>query len=150
MQQPAVKVLGAYRVLLTDDLLRKTMETKYRGIKLSDAQRRQATAFVQDELSSVVLLEILVSDPDQRFKVGDFAQSDSDQAPYNEAYCTADGTAVISRFDQPHAGTFRVAFFLHFFDASRPLASSYGVLKVPPVQEMPERLQKLLPYEPVD
>ena len=150
MQQPSIKVLGAYPVAVTDELLREAIETKYAGIRLSDAQRQSAVASVLEELSSIVLLEFLVSNADQQFKIGDFGQPDSDQAAYDEAYLTDDGTAIISRFDQPQAATFRVTFFLHFFDPSKPLLSSYGRLQIPEVREMPKRLRKLLPYEPVD
>ncbi len=150
MQQPTIQLLGAYKVQLTDDLVKKAMESKYGGTQISDAQRRRAEADVREELSSVVLLELVVSNPDKRFSVGDFAQPDSDQAAYDEAYLTADGTSVASRFDQPETGTFRVTFFLHFFDPSKPVSSSYGLLHVPEVQKMPARLQRLVPYKPVD
>ncbi len=150
MQQPAIQVLGAYEVELTDDLFKKAMETKYGGIQISDAQRRRAEADVREELSSVVLLELLVGNTDKRFSVGDFTQPDSDQAAYDEAYLTADGTSVVSRFDQPETETFRVTFFLHFFDPSKPVTSSYGLLHVPDVRKMPERLQRLVPYQPAD
>jgi len=101
MGQPTIQVLGAYKVELTDELFKKAMEIKYGGIQLSSAERRRAEASVREELSSVALLEVLVSGADDQFNVGDFGQLGSDQAAYDEAYLTADGASVISRFDRP-------------------------------------------------
>jgi hypothetical protein len=150
MPEPTIQLLGAYAVQLTDDLFKEAMASKYGGVQLSDAQRRRAEADVREELSSVVLLELLVLNADSQFSVDDFSQPDSDQAAYDEAYLTADGTSVVSRYDQPATATFRVTFFLHFFDPSKPVSSSYGPLHVPEVQKMPARLQGLVPYMVVD
>jgi len=150
MPQPTIKVLGAYKVELTPELFEEAMEVKYGGIDLSDRERKRAEEGVWEELSSVVLLDVLVINPDSRFAVGDFAQPGSDQAPYDEAYLSLDGTSVMSRFEPPMGDSFRVAFFLHFFDPTKPLATSYGEVPVPPLQKMPPHLQKMMPYTPVD
>jgi hypothetical protein len=149
MLQPTIRVLGAYQVELTDELFREAMETKYGGMELSESQRQQAEANVREELSSVVLLEVLVENADERFDVGDFSQRGSDQVAYDEAYLALDGTSVVSRFKAPESDSFRVVFFLHFFDPTESLVSSYGEVPVPAIQEMPERLRSLVSYEPV-
>lgn len=150
MLQPTIKVLGIYKVELTGELLQEAMEMKYGGIPLSDSERKEAEEAVRLELLSVALLDVLVSNPDKRFDVGDFGQPSSDQAPYNEAYLSLDGTSVVSRFEPPAGDSLRVTFFLHFFDPTKPLATSYGEIPIPATQEMPKNFQEIIPYTPVD
>jgi hypothetical protein len=150
MSKPTIQVLGAYRVELTDELFAAAMELKYGGMKLSNKQRQDAEQAVRGELSSVALLELLVDQLDGVLDLGSFSQPGSDQAAYDEVYLTLDGTALVSRYAQPKADSFRVAFFLHFFDPAQPLETGYGQIPIPSLRKMPERLQTLVPYEPVD
>lgn len=149
MDKPTIHILGAYRVEPTEGLFRRAMESKYGGLRLPRKQRLEAERSVREELDSVALLEVLVEHRDDRFQVGDFAQPGNDQAAYDEAFLSPDGSSVLSRWRVPEGGTVRVVFFLHFFDPEKPLLTSYGELPVPPLQEMPERLHSLVPYEPV-
>ncbi len=147
----AVQVLGAYRVKLTQKLFLHALEVKYTGCGLQGDECRQAEKATLEELSNVVLLEVLVSKRDKRFDVGDFGQKGSDQAPYDEHFLSEDGSRVIAEgFDVPAGKTLRCAFFLHFFDPTKPLETSYGQATVPPIRPMPARLRKLVPYEPMD
>lgn len=150
MLQPKIVVLGAYRIEPTEELVNAAIEVKFGGMLLSSDDKRKAEEAVRRELSSVVLLDVLVSNPDERFDVGDFGQPESDQVAYNEAYLSLDGKSVISRFDPPAGDSFRIAFFLHFFDPNKPLKTSYGEIPVPEIQEMPEYLRRIMPYVPVD
>lgn len=71
--------------------------------------------------------------------------------PSDEHFLSEDGSRVIAEgFDVPAGKTLRCAFFLHFLDPTRPLETSYGSVVVPPIQPMPQRLRKLVPYEPMD
>jgi len=150
MEDPAIQILGVYRVPPTDALFQKAMDLKFADIELSDSQRQQAEASVKAELSSVVLIEALIENRDGRFDLGDFAQPESDQTAYDEAFLSLDGKSVLSRLRAPDVEPLRLTFFVHFFDPESPLMTSYGELALPPVQEMPERLQVLAPYHPVD
>ena len=149
MADGAIRILGAYKVELTDDLFQRAMELKYGGIELSKRQRLEAERDVRNELSSIVLIEAVVENPDDRFDAGDFTQPGSDQVAYDEAFLSPDGTSVISRLRAPDTQPLRLTFFLHFFDPKKPLLTSYREVPVPPVQRMPERLKSLVPYEPV-
>jgi len=126
------------------------MDWKYGGIDLSPEARRGAEQAVRDELSSAVLIECEVSDADESFDVGDFRHPDSDQAAYDEVFLTSDGSVLLpDSYPRPQTSHFCVAFFLHFFQPESPLLSSYGSLRLPSVTAMPERLNRLVPYEPV-
>ncbi|MBK7201928.1 hypothetical protein [Candidatus Amarolinea dominans] len=150
MPRPTIKVLGVYKVELSAKLLAEAMETKYGGLQLSAGERIEAEETVRQELSSVVLIDVLVNDPDKQFDVGDFGQRGLDQAPYDEAYLSLDRASVTSRFEAPATDSFRVAFFLHFYNPLKPLTTSYGEVPVPAVQAMPKRFQEMLPYTAVD
>ena len=43
-------------------------------------------------------------------------------------------------------GSLRVAFYLHFYDAERPLDWTYGKVECPPIEPIPKRLKALVPY----
>lgn len=115
--------------------------------------RRKPRPKVRQELSAIVLVEVLVRSPDHRFDVGDFTQPQAGvdpalgQVAWNEVYLSADGAKPMSR---PARGalpaTLRLAFFLHFRQAAVPLRSSYGELACPVVQDLPDRLARLVPY----
>jgi hypothetical protein len=146
-----VQVLGAYRVKATRKLFLHALEVKYAGRGLQGDECRQAEKATLEELSHVVLLEVLISQRDKRFNVGDFGQKGSDQAPYDEHFLSDDGSRVIAEgFDIPAGKTLRCVFFLHFFDPTKPLETSYGQMTVPPLRPMPARLRRLVPYEPTD
>jgi hypothetical protein len=148
---PSTEVLGTYRVDVDDRLLDEAFELKYGGLKLSRREKKEALRSIREELAGVVLVEVIVRDRDERFDVADFQQAGSDQAPYDEAFLSEDGSRVVSRsFQVPPTEPLRITFFLHFFDSRLPLQSSYGDLPLPALQEMPGRLRELVPYEPVD
>lgn len=148
---PAVDIVGAYRVRVDEELIDQTLDVQHGGLELSQSDSRLARRQVVELLSGVVLIEVVVSRRDQRFDVGDFQQLGPDQAAYDEAFLSADGTDVLSRgLEVPPVEPLRVAFFLHFFDPAAPLQSSYGALPVPPLQDLPPRLRDLVPYEPID
>ena len=150
MSQPKIQVLGAYKVELTDDLLEEAIEIKSYGLQLTESEKAELEKAIREELSSVVLLDVLVTDADERFDIDNFGQPGSDQAPYDETYLSLDGTTVISRFEPPSGDSFRVVFFLHFFDPAKPLETPYGNVSIPPIQPMPKHLQELIPYTPID
>lgn len=149
MNEATIRILGVYKVELTDALFQQAMDEKYGSLGLSRRGRRRAEMHVRKELSSVVLIEVMVENRDDRFDVGDFTQPGSDQAPYDEAYLTPDGTAVLSRLFAPEDDFLRITFFLHYYDPKKPLLTSYGEAPAPAVKAMPERLRLLVPYEPV-
>jgi hypothetical protein len=148
MGEPNIAVLGVYRVPADDDLFDRAMEVKYGSIDLSAGEKDEAERAVREELSGIILIEARVTDADDRFDAADFSQGD--QVAYDEAYLSEDGESVVSKDDRPPGGSFRIAFFLHYFDHKMPIGSSYGDIVLPPPSEMPERLKGLMPYEPVD
>lgn len=149
MPPPSIRILGAFMVRPTPELLASAMEVKYGDLDLDPADLESATGEVRRELASIALIEAEVRGADDAFDVGDFGQPESEQAPYDEAFLSLDGERILSRFERPREPDFRVAFFLHFFDPSRPLSTSYGEVPVPAPSEMTERLARLVPYEPV-
>ena len=150
MSSPNTQILGAYRLAPDPDLFAQAMDLKYGGVALSNDERRLAEERVRTELARVVLIEVLINGRDERFSVDDFGQTGSDQAPYGEVFLSADGRVVIAdAYEVPADSTLRIAFYLHYTDPERELNTSYGAVKLPPVQSIPRRLAELMPYEPV-
>jgi hypothetical protein len=157
MAAPVIRVLGVYRNVVTDEMVREqTLILHGEGLASDDFE--SAAADCREQLTSAVLVEALVSNADDSFSVGDFAIADpkqprdSWQVAWAEAYLSADGETLLSRGDKPDhlPSEFRVAFFIHFWNPALPLASSFGNLKCPPSAAMSERLSRLVPYELVD
>lgn len=157
MPEPTIQVLGAYALPVSEELLREQTDILY-GSNLAGEPRRQAERRCREQLESTVLIEAMVRDRDDRFEAGGFCQPvaglarDNWQAAWGEAYLSVDGESLLAERgdDPPDANDFRVAFFLHGWDPAGRLLTSYGELACPSVQEMPERLRRLVPYEPVD
>jgi hypothetical protein len=157
MPEPTIQVLGVYALPVTEELLQEQTNILY-GANLTGDARQQAERKCREQLDSTVLIEALVRDRDDRFKTDHFCQPldgvdrDSWQVAWAEAYLSLDGESRLEvRWpDVPEAKDFRVAFFIHYWEDDEPLLSSYGELRCPAVQQMPERLRRLVPYEPVD
>jgi hypothetical protein len=151
VEGPTVQVLGVYRVPATPELYAEAMELKYGGLELTPEEQAAAESSIRTEIGDVVLVEVAVANRDATFDVSDFSQPGSVQAPYDEVYLDATGTAVIAQaVDPPNVESLRVAFFLHFFDETKPLMTSYGNVSLPVPKEMPERLRAIIKYKPVD
>lgn len=157
MAQPIIEVLGVHSIPVTKELLQEQADILY-GAVLSGAERLDAERQCREQLESTVLVEILIRNRDKRFNVGDFSQPqegvprDNWQAAWAEAYLSEGGEELlVERWsDAPKADCFRIAFFIHCWNSAAPLLTSYGELRCPAVTKMPERLQELVPYEPVD
>src|SRR5262245_20917081 len=147
---PKVQVIGVHPVKVDDDLIQQAISLKYPHMK-SEQQRQDARDAVVAEMSSAALVEVIIEGRDAKFDGGDFGQPGSRQAAYMERYLSADGTAVVAEdFDVPPGDSLRLTFFLHHFHFTRSLKTSYGLVEIPPPTPMPERLRRIIHYEPVD
>jgi len=115
--------------------------------------------YIERELGSAALVEVLVEYPDKAFSMGAFVQPDPGQpekhwqVAWCEKYLTPDGDGLLGeyRFNEvPSEPCFRVAFYIHYWKHENGLNGPYGPLELPPVQPMPPRLWQLAPYEQVD
>jgi hypothetical protein len=157
MAQPTIEVFGVYSLPVTNDLLREQTDILY-GADLAGAERHNAERQCREQLDSTVLVEALVRNRDKSFNVDAFTQPQDGvsranwQVAWAEAYLSEDGEKLLVERgdDAPKADSFRVAFFIHCWNPAAPLLSSYGEIRCPEVNEMPTRLQKLVPYQPVD
>lgn len=157
MPKLRMKVLGVYRLPVTEDLVKEQTALIFPG-KLDGLPRQRAEQRARDQLASTVLIEVLVRHCDDTFSAGDFTQPQkrkprkSWQVAWEEKYLSEDGTSCLTARwpDPPVEKDFRIAFFLHFWNPAEPLYSSCGELKCPAVKTMPERLKNLVPYQPVD
>ena len=148
-------VLGVYKLPVSGELVRKQCELTYGSPLSGEAVLRPKET--RKLLDSVVLIELIVSGRNERFNADDFTQPFPDgprrnwSAAYYETYLTPDGESTIeTRWPHAPPGDLRVVFYLHNWDPERPLRTSYGDVRCPPVQPLPERLQRLSPFKPFD
>lgn len=82
----------------------------------------------------------------QPYVLGDYP--DNFQCAYDEALLSLDGKTVIERSMScvKGEGPLRFAFYLHYYDADRPLHWSYGQVQCPRPEPVSMRLKYLVPY----
>ena len=107
-------------------------------------------------MDDAAIFEVLVTNPDARFRIDDFLQADTSQpkeqwqVAWDETFLTADGETAIDidhKRRLPELKQYRVVFVIHYWKPGLPLRSSYGELEPPPMQPLSERLWRLAPYE---
>lgn len=157
MIEPVIQVLGVYRLTVTADLIRR-QDALFWGASVDDPNHKVASDDTEKQLRSIVLVELKVLNRDERFHVSDFTQRqeleprENWQAAWAESFQSLDGTELIAvaPFRVPAGPDLRVAFFMHFWNPALPLETSYGPIVCPPPAAMPERLDKLVPYQLMD
>jgi hypothetical protein len=150
MPDPTVQVVGVHPIDVTPSLMAESLSLKFAALDLSETAQVAAEAHVRAELQNAALIEVVIFGRDARFRVDDFGQAGSDQAPYHEVFLAADGLSLVAEgYDVPAGPELRVAFFLHFLNRNAPLRTSYGDVPLPQPTPMPGRLAKFAPYEPV-
>ena len=94
------------------------------------------------------------------FNVGGFTQNIPSepcsyrQVPYLEQIISASGDEILTKgiepTDKPELwqGDMRMAFFFHFLDFKRPLATPFGDVWLPAESELPNRLSMFQYYKP--
>lgn len=109
-------------------------------------------------VDSVNLIEIIFEEEINDFNPGEITQEIRNQdklnwqTAYDEKYLDASGTKIIGDdFDKPkELVSFRIVFFFHYLDISKPMISQYGLINLTEAKELPERLKKLIEYGEVD
>jgi hypothetical protein len=166
---PELHVIGLHRVEMTYDLIRLWADYQRAA---PDGKRQTWDDFspcTQEELAhrmaesslwlfesmrDLYLIEVMVNCPAGSFDFSDVGQVESGpadlrQAVYDEQYLTPNGQALYGDGSEaPPEASFRAAFFLHFLDPTLPLKTPLGSVDLPKPTPMPERLAKLVPYDP--
>ena len=118
------------------------------------------------EYPEVHLVEVHVDAPPSSVDTGAFGQNDtalpsgSRQVAYDERYLDALGNAFISArwtmgWEPLHEGiaeppVSRLIFFLHYLSLDRPLLTPFGPIDPPAPSELPQRLARIVDYQPPD
>ncbi len=147
MLTPKIVILGVYRPEIP-----KAVYQKQWNVTGSD-ERTKA------HFQNLVLIEAVAETIDARFKMAHFGQPyirgdypDHFQCAYDEALLSSDGKIVIERDMNcvKGSGVLRFTFYLHFYDANRPLQWTYGEIQCPAIEPIPTRLKHLVPYRACD
>lgn len=102
------------------------------------------------------LVEIALTGVSDAWDVGDFTQEVAGldrggwQAAYDEHYLNEEGACDLDseNYDQRPAGSdFRLVFFFHYLDFSKPLFTPFGSVSLPRERQLPERLA-FIEYDP--
>jgi len=113
---------------------------------------------ISDKLD-VFLVELSINDSPFNVDLLSFTQEDdtlprdSWQTAYDEHYLNEDGTKVVwSPFKYGHLtdSKTRIAFFMYFIDFNKPLLTQYGKIELCEPSPMPDRLSKIISFEPID
>ena len=146
MNEPNISLIGVYKLEYNNELINKAIELKYGENHKNDINYKN---MVIDELNNVYLIELLVENPDSKFRVDDINQDNNDQAPYDESYYSID-YKIDYNYEMPNIDKFKLLFWFHYLDINNPLNTSYGKVYINKVDKMPEYLINIKKYEPVD
>lgn len=151
MSEPSIECLGVYVVPCDDGPWREDLDNWYRSLGLLNE-----TEEYRKRVISIVLVEVVVSHANSSFDVGQFQQGmEKDerfpQVAYDEALLSRDGLVVVERGLGCADGIVegRLCFFLHYYDPTRSVQWSFGEFRCPKPVPMPERLARLVPYQPI-
>jgi hypothetical protein len=128
-------------------------------VALSPEELEERREYFEQEFAGVAQVEVLVEYADAHFSVADFKQVNPAvpesrwQVAWNEQFLTADGLQLLGEYrlnELPTETRYRIAFFIHSWNHSLGLTSTYGPLSLVPITAIPERLWQLAPFELVD
>ncbi|MEP6962719.1 MAG: hypothetical protein ABI995_11625 [Acidobacteriota bacterium] len=144
MAEPTLTVIGVYRPAISAE----TWQQQWQVTDNDDATRKHF-----DEL---VLIEVMVEGLSGPLDLGQFGQMNADhpgdfqwmQVVYDEGLLSADGEMLIERAMDCVRGTgpLRFAAYLHMYDPERPLQWQGGTVICPPMEDVPARLIRIMPY----
>ena len=111
-----------------------------------------------NNMSDVFLIELKLEIPANEVNVSLFTQQDAIskedwQVAYDERFLNEDGTKVIGTFSDHSkldGAETRIVFFMYFVDVNKSLTSQYGEVILSTPTSMPERLVKIIDFEPAD
>ncbi|MCB9854998.1 MAG: hypothetical protein H6818_04865 [Phycisphaerales bacterium] len=155
---PNVKIIGVHPLDVTDEMYDQAVTAQHGLIALDlDPERRErALAMTNAGLSSIVLVELVITDRERHMYMGDFGQCASgdtlgpnDEVAYGEVFLNPEGDARIANHYEDIIGdTARIAFFLHDYRPRRPILTPYGPVAPPVLTPTPIRLKRLVEYRP--
>lgn len=152
MSKPKLTLVGVYTYPYDAAFLENEAQAIH-GIEPGDEGWEEALEEMREQLDRLRVIEIRVENADDGLDIGEFTQRaggdpEDDQVAYDERFLNADGTELAddSGLDQPEDSVFRVAFFLHDVDESRPLETPTGPLKLPRSSKLPDRLREIMEY----
>ena len=155
---PNVKIIGVHPLDVTEEMYDQAVTEQHGLIALDlDQERRErANAMTTEGLSSIVVIELAITDRERRMYIGDFGQSatgdrlgPNDEVACHEVYLNDEGNERIASYYEDIVGpNVRVAFVLHNHRPRRPLLTPYGPKELPLLTPLPMRLRRLVQYAP--
>ncbi len=144
-KSPKITVLGIHRIPITDELVQNVIIS-------FGPPSVETEAHVRSFLTRVILVEVLVENPDSVFDEFDIRQPSTSsmlRSCFDGVFLTPDGNDLLAAAgDELPEGhdIFRVAMWLRAWRDDEPLLTSYGPCDLPEFTPMPERLERLVPY----
>lgn len=127
-----VRFVGAYHVQVPESEYAAAMDC------------HDDSDYVAKELGSLALVELEVIGMPATTAITEFKQPHTEYVPYDESYFEI-GTLAPMPHDQyklPAQDNFRVAFYLHFYDATQPLFTPFGEVRLGQIADAPPHLRQ--------
>jgi hypothetical protein len=127
-----VRFVGAYRVHVPESEFAAAMDCH------DDAD------YVARELGSLALVELEVIGMPADGDITEFKQPHTKYVPYDVCYFEKEALTPIPHelYKLPAQDSFRVAFYLHFYDAGQPLITPFGNIRLGQFEATPPHLME--------
>ncbi len=155
---PNVKIIGVHPLDVSDEMFDQAVTEQHGliALDLDQDRRERAVSMTSAGLSSIAVIELVITDRDRHMYIGDFGQSASgyqlgpnDEVASFEVFLNDDGNERVANYYEDIAGTrVRLAFVLHDHRPRRPLLTPYGPKELPLLTPLPMRLRRLVQYTP--
>lgn len=140
-----LEAVGVYKWPYTASDVRRLSEEVW-GDRSSDS-----LSLAKEQLEGLFVVELLVRSGTGTFNAGQLAQAmpddrdESTQVPYDESFWSADGSEYLQHDAPPGNPPYRVVFYLHYFDPSKPLVAEWGsIVQLPERTKLPARIANVL------
>jgi hypothetical protein len=141
-----IEIVGVYKIVPTIQSIQKAARYHHCDFML-DEQGEYVEPISWNDLENLALVELRIRGKFWPAVLSSIRQGD--QAAYLEFYLDNTGARISDEDEAIESDDRRVCFFLHRIDATKPLIIDQSDIRMPPMSELPKRLEPYAHYLPV-
>ncbi len=141
-------IKGVYKLIPSQELIDEAISVKYGNTNLTKEQLQTVISDIQEELAKVVLIDLVVYNAPDNYRIEDIPQGSGLEKPYLPMYLTLDDAKAISRKKPDNGKVFRISFYLHDFLTDDKIKVADNDFYIPTPKTMDFETYQNNPYRP--